>query len=222
MVESRLSYPKKFVDLRHDGSTWERYELSKGFLVVTGEGKKLVSNHRKVLFPLLNRYSRAAEERISDDGVRNYYKSGANSDVYKLDGLDIVIKEARRTQSVWSSLDRLDYLYRICKDHMPEHVRVPAHYFALVTSNLDRDYLVMQMANDGLTISEYSESPDMKPEILEAARAQMSFIQRSVTDISQTLYQGWNFLPDFHEGNIIIDFDNPTEQHPFTLWIIDQ
>ena len=235
---------------RFDGQNWRTFDIQGGYVVITAEGEKL-AHKRPDILNSLRKYKLEAKQNIGPDQAttRIYFKSGGNADVYTILQKGVVVKEnsASSGYSLWSSLDRMDYLHSICEDKMPDHIRVPKHYGVIMSRDLKKQYLIMEQINAGLNVADIL-NPDidshLQVEIMNyfklAGYNNMSysemkrFVKNAYDDAKEKLdkaitkaYEDGKLpydqlLTDWAEGNVIVDFDRPTEDLPFTLWVIDQ
>lgn len=221
MRETEKTFPVSEYIERFDGSKWRIFYLSSGIVVLTSSGQELLENlYGRTLLSLLRMYRKDAE--VNTSNVRHYFRSGGNSDVYDLDGKPIVIKETIRGTSAWSSLDRMDKLYWLCESFLSPLVRVPKHYALVSSRQLPREYLIMEKANKGITVEEAREM-SLYHQYTDLINGLVAKVRAEILQLSKTYFPEENLLPDYHEGNIIIDFDAPVSQNiPFSLWIIDQ
>ncbi len=211
---------------RYDGSRWRSFALrDRGVLVFTSRGQELLSNN-PLLRSILVGYKNEAVNNRTDE-FRRWFRAGGNSDVYTLNSTPLVIKEASTAHSVWSALDRMDYLHGICLRSLPNYVRVPDHYAALYSKNLKKQYLVIQKVNDGITVADLINgvvSVDSKEKEL-AMRDFGGLEEQVIKAIDKSPGRDAmpkNLLPDWDAGNVVVDFDTSTRLKPFTYWIIDQ
>ncbi len=209
---------------RFDGSRWRMFDLNGGNLVLTQNGQELVSKRPSVLTDLKG-YRHELLNPGMPASMRRPFRHGGNSDVYEVGDTDLVIKEAGNEQSVWFSLERLDYLYGICEESLPPFIRVPEHYGALFSAKLDRQFLLMQKVNNGFTIQDLlddNSNPQRAGMVKGAFDRAKSLLDQAIK--RHELEDGYphRLLTDWHEGNVIVDFEKPTNEYPFTLYVIDQ
>jgi hypothetical protein len=143
-MSERLSgaFPKSEFMPRFDDSQWRIYDIQRGKVVLTENGQKLF-DHNPDLRAILGEYRHDLLNPSQMPIARRPFKHGGNSDVFEVGNTNLVIKEAKNTQSIWSALDRMDYLYAVCQRSLPPYVRVPEHYGALFSADLSRQYLLM-------------------------------------------------------------------------------
>lgn len=226
MVELGLSLPaNEYLD-RFDGSRWRMFHISGGVAILTEKGRNLLAHNAELRGYLRNYKFEATPSGAKDKTYRKWFKSGGNSDVYMLDNLPMVIKEAKPTQSIYHALDRMDYLYSVCEHRLPPYVRVPDHYGAVISTQLERQYLLMEKANEGITVAELLSDSNVdergKAAVLAEFNRSKRILDAAIRDFSQTRNYPESLLPDWHTGNVIVDFESPVGNIPFTLWIIDQ
>ncbi len=209
---------------RFDGSKWKLYDIEGGKLVLTENGQTLLAKDSS-LRGALRSYRHELLNPPLSPVMRRPFRHGGNSDVFEVGETGLVVKEAGQGQSVWFALERLDYLYRICKDSLPPYIRVPEHYGAVFSSNLSRQYLLMEKVNDGTTVEDFTKDAGNTEQaaVVQGAFDKAKILLDKAID-SHAKAQGYpdRLLVDWHEGNVIVDFDSPVEEMPFTLWIIDQ
>jgi hypothetical protein len=211
---------------RFDGSVWRILPLQHGAAVLTDCGQQLLKRQPS-LIPILREYGAdVINHGRRPPAVRRWFKSGGNSDVYLLGDEPIVVKESSATYSAWAALDRTDYLYAICERSLPEHIRVPEHYGLVYSTDLAKQYLIMQRANDGLTVENVQEDPQysskVKVMVNERFQEAKVLLDCAIENFNAVSGEQRGPLRDWHSGNVIVDFSTPTSQVPFSLWIIDQ
>ena len=235
----------EFMD-RFDGSKWRRFDISGGSVILTAEGQRITQQQPEVL-RALRQYKIDIKESVRPETARRryYLKSGGNADIFNVIGTDLVVKEnsPNSSYSLWSAIDRMDYLYSICESCLPPHIRVPKHLAVILSRDLQKQYMVIEKINAGLNVADIL-NPDIDPitvsTIVEHFKGQMSFDQiknlivkkyleaKELLDVAnQQCYQQGivpfdELLTDWARGNVLVDFDTPTPDTPFTLWIIDQ
>ncbi|MAG59378.1 hypothetical protein CMO96_01125 [Candidatus Woesebacteria bacterium] len=227
MKEQLVGFPGSEYQDRFDRRRWRLFWIEGGTAVFTSSGRKLLfgdTNLRREF----GKYKNELETRSGNPEFRRWFKSGGNSDVYTLGDHPIVIKEGQPGKSLWSALDRMDYLHWVCEEFLPPHVRVPDHYGGIFSRRLKIEYLIMEKINDGITVEDVVHNGQLQidPEIREAVKDTFSeakvMLDRSIQQQSLEELIGMELLPDWHEGNVLVDFENPKGKVPFTLWIIDQ
>lgn len=223
-VEVSRYLPRSTVLDRFDGSKWRVYDVDGGHLVLTQNGQHLLSKNPSIA-SALRTYRDEALNPVVSPIIRRPFRHGGNSDVYDVGDTGLVIKEAGNEQSIWFALERLDYLYGICEQSLPPHIRVPEHLGALFSKNLDKQFLLMEKINNGLTIQDVVDdgSEPEKAKIVETAfeGAKLLLDEAIVAHATDDGYPH-SLLVDWHEGNVIVDFAKPAGDYPFTLYIIDQ
>lgn len=150
---------------------------------------------------------------------------GSKWRVYDVGDTGLVMKEAGNEQSIWFALERLDYLYGICEQSLPPHIRIPEHYGALFSRNLDKQFLLMEKVNNGLTVQDVlnDESEPEKAELVEVLfDSAKPLLDKAIAAHATDDGYPHSLLVDWHEGNVIVDFGKPAGEYPFTLYIIDQ
>ncbi len=214
---------------RYDGSRWKKYETpTGGVLILTTRGQELMS-YNPILRKKIIDYKNLVKDDAEND-LRKWFRAGGNGDVYTLGEDPLVVKEASTAHSLWSSLDRMDYLHGICLKQLPAHIRVPEHYgiFFSRSPRVRRQYSLMEKVNDGLTVADLINGQGTNWPLKEREQAMSEFqgLEEVVRDAikkapNRDMLPG-NLLPDWDAGNTIVDFYTPTRAKPFTFWIIDQ
>lgn len=219
--------PSSNIIERFDGSCWHIYHLPNGGVAVVTEKGREIGKDLDIL-AILNQYKQDATNHRQDGNAnrRKWFDHGGNSDVFEVKGTEVVVKEASTSQSVIQALDRMDYLHRICEQELAPNIRVPDHYAAISSSALDRQYLIMKKANAGLTVEDILQG-EFDDQLKVEVETDFSNANSAIKQIVQEYYdQGLipydNLTPDFNAGNVIVDFTIPTEDRPYTLWVIDQ
>lgn len=218
--------PEIIRDQRFDGSSWTIYQYPGTTVVLTDSGKNLLANN-PLIRPALAQYRQDVQAHGETVPLqRRWFKAGANSDVYSLGEHPVVVKESTLAQSAWFALDRMDYLFNACRVYMGSDVRVPEHYGLIISQDMERQYLFMQKANDGLTVQGVIESDQISAQLKSEVHGKFSnaksLLDRAVARFQEDTGVERNLLPDWHEGNVIVDFSKSGEDTPFTLWVIDQ
>ena len=136
------------------------------------------------------------------------------------------------------TLTRAEHLKAFCQEYMPEYIGVPDHYGFLYLpgedGNIRECVLIMQKVN-GVTLETFLLEPCYDDGvntfvILDTLRdmARWDYEQAIKTrlgyDAQQTdsRYASHPLASDLFERNVLIDFSQPNEQRPYTLWLIDQ
>lgn len=231
MTETKSSeykgLPKTEYIERFDGSRWRKFDLNRGgVLILTTRGQQLLSFNPQLRHSVLD-YRNDARANI-EGYIRKWFKAGGNSDVYSFNGHPILVKEASTAHSLWSALDRMDYLYGICEKFLPPHIKVPDMYGILYAPDLKKQYLLMQKVNEGLTVADlikngYPEMDnDLKSKVIEEFQGLEDRVRQAIEVAPGRQYMPKNLLPDWDAGNVVVDFSTPTKEIPFTFWIIDQ
>lgn len=221
---SPVTFPRSELMQRFDGSQWRIYDVQGGKLVLTDSGRKLF-DHNPALRASIRGYRYDLLNPSEEPNVRKYFTHGSNSDVFEVGGTGLVVKEASTSHSVWFALERLDYLYAICQRSLSPYIRVPEHYGALFSSDLSRQYLLMQKANEGLTVRDYILSGinfDETEIVYEEFDKAKRMLDRAIEEHAKRDGFPDKLLVDWHVGNVIIDFTSPAGGKPFTFCVIDQ
>lgn len=226
-AETGKGFPKSGYIERFDGSRWRSFDLGNGgTIILTHRGQEILSYNPKLRRDITNYKNEAREYREGD--FRKWFRAGSNSDVYSFGGHPMVIKEASTAHSVWSSLDRMDYLYGICQKFLPSYIKVPDHYGILFAPNLRKQYVLMQKVNDGLTMADVLEnhaeglSEESKNLVVNEFRNLEDKVRNAIERAPGREMMPKELLPDWDAGNVIVDFDSHIRDMPFTFWIIDQ
>lgn len=224
MIERTAStFPRNEFMQRFDGSKWRIFDIEGGQVVLTENGQELFGRNPG-LRASIREYRHDLLNPFQTPNVRRHFRQGGNSDVFEVGNTGLVMKETHASQSIWFSLERLDYLYAICQRSLPSYVRVPEHYGALFSSGLSRQYLLMQKANDGITIDDHLSNGDTNEALVvkKAFDKAKKMLDDAIAKHAREDGFPDNLLVDWHEGNVIVDFSSPTKDMPFTLCIIDQ
>lgn len=196
-----------------DVSDWRFFPIENGHVVVTDSGKEKVKDDGEIL-RLLRHYKNDIRDVMSN--VRHHLKSGGNSDVYNCGDLTVV-KEALGTQSAYYAMQRAENVRCLCEQVLPDYVKVPAHYALVTSTNLTRQYLIMEKVNEGVTIEDIKERniyPEYRDDIVNTFNELKNKL-RDIEGVDQ-------IITDFHEGNIVVDFSTPSSEKPYTFWLLDQ
>lgn len=232
-IQSLQGLPSNQFLQRFDGHRWRIFDIDSGKVIVTACGQELLQNGR-LLRAALGDYKTAVRFGRGN-GIRTWFRSGANSDVYSLGNLPIVVKEASTSHSVWSALDRMDHLFWICQSFMPAHIRVAKHYGAIFSANLRRQYLIVEKINAGLTVQDVADGNHDESVTKQVGKIggpsvvvnEYCRIKKQL-DITIDAHRASgvdlpnNLLPDWEKNNVVVDLTQPTPYMPFTLCIIDQ
>lgn len=233
---------------RPDGANWHIYHLERGFVALTSRGRELVHDDPDVLHAL-HAYRQAVvgagiggAALAEDTGVRNYFASGGNSDVYSVNS-HLAIKEAINEQSAWSSLQRMDQLCSVIEERVPRWINIPVHYGLLTSANLQRQYLLMQKVDSGITVADINTrvtephtmsdvkrghverefgtiTPEEHTEIMERYTLAEVLLRSA---LKHDGLEPDDYMTDFHTGNVLIERSRtPVAGSDFALWVIDQ
>lgn len=228
----------RFTEERPDGALWQVYDLpSGGQVILTSQGRELFSRHPDAL-KLMHEYRKSVIGRCAGaSAIRQHLKSGGNSDVYSV-GPDLAVKEGLNTQSLMFALNRMDGLFSVIEKSVPRWIDIPAHYGLLYSRELDRQYMLMQKVDNGVTVEDVlslDEDPDTRQEV-EAVLGPMDIDRQeevrrrfALTGIVLNAALASNdldpsdYLPDFHPGNVLVTgVRTPIAGSNFKLWVIDQ
>ena len=126
----------------------------------------------------------------------------------------------------------MDYLYHLATDYVdPNVIRVVKALGAVFSGQLKRQYLVMERINSGLTVEdvkegryqeEYGYTNKEREQILAQFEEAKRQLDKAIVDHAEGDAAEMNLLPDWHEGNVLIDFTNPTEQKRYSMVLVDQ
>ncbi len=221
----RPSFPTNFALERFDGSRWRVFALSGGSLVITTAGQELFHQNRQVGKLLLAYKDEILDGKSQPSGVRQWFKHGANSDVYEVGSQDLAMKEASTSHSVFAALERMDCLYSLCQSQLPDFVRVVEHYGAVFFRDYRRQFLLMRKIDEGITVADViagSWDGQTKAEVQEGYNLARVLIDDAMESGVLPVECQTNLLPDWQEGNVLVDFSQRSQRYPFTLQIIDQ
>jgi len=136
------------------------------------------------------------------------------------------------------TLTRTEHLKAFCQEYMPEYIGVPEHYGFLYLpgedGNIRECVLIMQKVN-GVTLenffleSRYDDGTNkfvVPGTLRDMARCdyEQEIKARLGYNVQQTdsRYASHPLASDLFERNVLIDFSQPNELRPYTLWLIDQ
>ena len=229
-VVEKKGLPLSRWESRFDDKKWRTFDIEGGIVILTDSGQRYLKAHPDILYKL-HQYKLEADGQATEpsQSMRRYFNEGSFSEVYEIPGTRVVVKEADQTHSMEAALDRMDYLYEI-SDRLPRYIRVPQHLGLIVSDNLDRQYLIMEKANEGDTIRDFMEKTKFKPDqegmrnlVMQKFREARQLIDKENEVLrSEITVPHDNLLTDWQSYNIIIDFESPTNEVPFSLWVIDQ
>lgn len=227
MIKSEFHLPTPEPIKRYDGSTWRAFHTQDGtHIVVTQRGLELLKFNPALRKTILNYRDDGNPFTQSTTGIRKYFKAGGNGDVYNLNDYPILIKESFSQHSLWSALDRMDYLHGICIRYLPPFIRVPDQYGVLFSRKSPKEYLMMQKINEGLTVADIIDGYPVDESLKEVILREFSTLKEKIESAIKVNNgdQGIssNLLPDWDAGNTLVDLGTKTKDHPFTFWIIDQ
>lgn len=205
-----------------DISKWKIRPINGGVIVVTNAGVEKLRADGSVS-RLLQDYRQDIRAAYMVPGatrrdVRHHLKAGGNSDVYCVGQSDVVVKEALHTQSVFHAMQRAEQVRCIAARVLPAHVRVPEYYAAVISKKLPRQYLVIQKVNAGTTVEDIKDGThpftEWEGQILEDFATTRHTLDK--IDGIKSIFTDW------HEGNVVVDFDTVSTERPYTLWVLDQ
>lgn len=230
MSETSVGLPASTYIDRPAHSQWRVFNIARGQAVVTAVGQEYIHNDPSLLFAF-----RTYKQDVTDhtNNSRQWLKSGGNSDVYTLDHpANVVVKEQSTAQSLWSALNRMDHLYHLTTEYVdPNVVRVVKALGAVFSGQLRRQYLVMEKINSGLTVEdvkegryqqEYGYTNEERNQILAQFEEAKRQLDGAIAKHAQGDAADMNLLPDWHEGNVLVDFTTPTEQKRYSMVLVDQ
>jgi len=225
--------------LHRDGlSSWTLYTTPNAHAVITARGRELIEERPDVLATLRNYRRIAMGSHVGQLGVRDHLASGGNSDVYRA-GPRLAMKEGSTGQSLWFALNRMDSLCDVIEESMPRWLDIPHHYGLLISPLLDRQYMLMQQIDAGVTVEHVlsGQAPtDAQNEILRTSfgdltdedrdqiRGLFDHAGRLMTEalVDRGMDPG-QYMPDWHEGNMLIERQRvPIAGSQYKLWVIDQ
>lgn len=130
---------------RYDGSAWKGFHTQEGtHIILTQRGVELMKFNPDLRKAVLLYRDNANPLNLAPQNTRTFFRAGGNGDVYSLGAHPILIKESFSQHSLWSALDRMDYLHGICLRHLPSHIRVPDQYGVLLSRKTRKEYLMME------------------------------------------------------------------------------
>lgn len=240
---SANQFPQSHSAERSDGSMWTEYELpSVGILLLTSAGKDLLRDKPEVRGVLRDYRREAAGMQAGSIGVRTHFASGGNSDVYRVgdESLNLVMKEASKAQAAYGSFNRMDELKAVTQQYMPRWFDIPDHYAMLDARGLDRQYILMEAIDHGITLEDVRQGEarqeDQLPEktkhfLRSIDETQIEAIDRlaeqAKAQLSAAIYISGSdprdLLTDWHEGNILVEpLTTPVAGSFYKLNLIDQ
>lgn len=233
--------------IKPDGATWTSYPLEGGELLLTAQGNQLLHDSPEVI-RLFRAYRKAVTNRTPGraripevDGMpaRQHFTSGGNSDLYTF-GSRLVVKEGTGAMSLYSALERMDELHNVLeKGSVPRWIDMPTHYGLLVARSLDRQYLLMEKVDAGITVEHVvkgggttaaqreelaTKFGDMGSRRRWEVAGQFSLMREHLNEaISRQGLNPDQYLPDWHEGNVLVEpLKVPIGDSHYKFWIIDQ
>lgn len=219
IMPPELSETSLFAD--YQGIPLRKFDISRGHVLLTREGNTLLHD-RTVLQKMHSYIEEAKTPDLSDPATRIYFREGGNGFIFLVGDLPLVVKEQSNSRSMEPFLIRMAQLEQMSAE-FPPYIQVPKHYGILYSDRLAKEYLLMQKINGGLTVYDIMERPDhygdagkRAVEKYEGAYDQIS------TVISGHGLSPEQYLGDWKEENVLVDFSQPRGSLPFSLWIIDQ
>jgi len=240
--------PNRYIKMS-DGAIWRQFEIEGGVIVLTSSGQELLKHQNPhTFFESLRQYKDAVEGRNHNGNARQYLANGGNGEVYSIAGHSLVVKESRSSHSLYSALQRMDTLSRVIETHLPHWVSVVPHYGLITARNLDREYLLMQKIDNGISLEDLvqyvnrssarSDSltasigkyfPNLNHADIEVLLDQVRELEDKLKEYvnnSEALEQGHTYkslMPDPNYANILVEpLNTPIGGKRFKLWIIDQ
>ena len=144
----------------------------------------------------------------------------------------------KQTAFLKETLTRAEHLKAFCQEYMPEYIDIPDDYGFLYLpgedGNIRECVLIMQKVN-GVTLENFLRelryddgvNTFVIPEMLRDM-ARWDYEQEIKTRLgydvqrTDTRYASHPLASDLVERNMLIDFSQPKEHRPYTLWLIDQ
>lgn len=229
-ISTGLGLPGSVIIDRPANKHWRVFDIARGQVIITAAGQEYIHDDPSILFAFKS-YRNDIGAHTAD--TRQWLKSGGNSDVYSLiHPSNVVVKEQSTAQSVWSALNRMDHLYHLATDYIdPNVIRVVKGLGAVFSGQLRRQYLIMERINSGLTVEDIRERRSQEEygytdEERELILVQFEDAKRQLDKVIAEHAEGdaaqMNLLPDWHEGNVLIDFTTPTELRRYSMVLVDQ
>lgn len=238
-VES-FTYPQNI-----DGSIWKIYKLGSGVVMLTSRGLGIKDGH---LLRLISKYRQDKVKcKLSD--TRIPFSKGGNSQVFKLNGSEILVKEGSDRHSLVAAVERMDKLkYVIESGNVPRWIDLPEHYGVVEFINRSgqrETFSFMQQVDDGVTLEDVLSDPSTlsydkglrvarnigkltpaeKAEIVQGYEELKTIIPNAI-EVARNLHPDEfpaQMLPDLHEGNILVERQQtPVSGKNFKFWLIDQ
>lgn len=229
-----------------DGSQWRLYQSPESMIMLTAVGRKLVA--QRGISSLLHQYIQDAREgKESCADTRQYLAAGANSRVFSIRSpLDLVIKEAKPEADdphLLQAMTRMDRLKAAVEENCPRWIDVPQHYGVLIDKATNRQFLLLQKIDHGVTASDVLNhgqaprsnfleaaassvfgniTPELKSEVGGRFEKLRGLLRHSL--VSQYLSPD-EYLPDldYKPDNVVLEkLEAPIAGSPIRYWVIDQ
>ena len=232
---------KKEVLTQPDGAHWEMFDVSGGKAVLTSKGKELFRERPQTWRDLRSYRKKAAGKKPpgKDPNIRRHFASGGNSDVYTA-GEGLVMKEAKPAGgSLFFTVDRMDRLLNVIESQVPRWIDIPSHYGLLFSNNLERQYLLMQRIDSGVTVEHIlnpgalteDQATNLEVAFPGLSQGEQDDVRERFEDAGRILtsaldeagYEPSSYLTDWHEGNVLVErLETPVADSPHKMWVIDQ
>lgn len=220
---------------RYDGGNWRTFQFRNGSkLTLTSRGQELLKYNpdlRRVLHGYKDEATASNTKSSNEDElIRNFFRPGGNSRVYKVSDYELLVKEAKKgtRPSLEVALDSMDYLYGACLQYLAPYIRVPDHFGLFIAAETGVEYLLMQKINSGITVKDVIRGRvSVNEEIVKLVEEDFNGLKPKVLDAVQKVRQRFdipfkNLLTDWTDENVLVDLTTQPRKKPYTLWIIDQ
>lgn len=232
-----------------DGARWRHFEIPDGVVILTSSGNELFKGSNiKDIFADMRVYRDDIANRRQSGGTRRYLANGGNGEVYTIGDHMLVVKESMSSQSLYSALHRMDSLSRVVESHLPHWVSVAIHYGLITSRNLDREYLLIEKIDGGVSLEDlvqYVERGSARSSSLtDSVRKNFPYISKKDIDslknqfkefkdilrnytLSSEAYEyGHTFeslMPDPNYANILVEkLETPIGGKYYKFYIVDQ
>lgn len=240
--------PNEYITMP-DGARWRQFEIQGGIVILTSSGNELFhDSNAKEIFDSLRQYRLDISQRRQSGEARQYLANGGNGEIYTVAGHQLVVKESRSNHSLYYALQRMDTLARVIETHLPHWVSLPAHYGLISSSQVGREYMLIEKIDEGLSLEDLVQYVErgsarsktltdaihqnyrgLNSRVIESLKLQFQEFKtllRRYLDTPEAIENGYTYdslLPDPNYGNILVEkLRTPIGGKHFKMWIIDQ
>ncbi len=227
-------------EVRPDGAIWRRYLIDKGEVVLTSRGRELFHNNPELWRDIhAYRNKLLGKVALGESSTREFFAKGTNARLYKLNDTLLVKEAALNGMNMPLALKRMDTIQSVIENGAPRWIDMPVHYGLLATQKLDRQYVLMDRVDAGITVEHIAAPEELSEVERRGLHSEFGAVslddQAEVADryeqLKQILDQSLadadlvpsDYLTDWHMGNVVVErLQTPIAGSNFKMWVIDQ